>query len=100
MLEPARGGRPRLVSKRTDPDLPVDTTTRIETMMRITRGIATLSVAGLALAGLTACSSDDADKDTSAVTTTDAAEETTEASEEPSEEPTEEESEEATDCQQ
>ncbi|ACZ20122.1 hypothetical protein Sked_01500 [Sanguibacter keddieii DSM 10542] len=65
--------------------------------MRITRGIATLSVAGLALAGLTACSSDDADKDTSAVTTTEAAEETTEASDEPTEEPTEEESEEATD---
>lgn len=61
--------------------------------MRITRGIASMTVAGLALAGLAACSSDDSDKETSTVTTSDAAEETTEATEEP----TEEESEEATD---
>lgn len=75
----------------------VDLQTRIETIMRITRGIASLTVAGLAVAGLAACSSDDSDKDTSVITTTDATEETTEASDEPTEEPTEEESEEATD---
>ncbi|ACZ20123.1 hypothetical protein Sked_01510 [Sanguibacter keddieii DSM 10542] len=57
--------------------------------MRITRGIASLTVAGLALTGLAACSSDDADTETTATATTDAAEETTEATDEPSEEPTE-----------
>lgn len=65
--------------------------------MRITRGIASLAVAGLTVAGLAACSSDDSDKDTSVITTTDATEETTEASDEPTEEPTEDESDEATD---
>lgn len=65
--------------------------------MRITRGIASLAVAGLTVAGLTACSSDDSDKETSVITTTDATEETTEASDEPTEEPTEDESDEATD---
>jgi hypothetical protein len=69
--------------------------------MRITRGIASLTVAGLALAGLAACSSDDSDKDSSSILATDSAEETTEASDEPTEEPseeaTEDESDEATD---
>lgn len=74
-------------------DLRVDPPTRIESIMRITRGIASMTVAGLALAGLAACSSDDSDKETSTVETSDAAEETTEATEEP----TEEESEDATD---
>ena len=58
--------------------------------MRITRGIASLTVAGLALTGLAACSSDDADAESSPVVTTDAAEETTE-------EPTEDSSDEAED---
>lgn len=58
--------------------------------MRITRGIASLTVAGLAVAGLAACSSDDSDKDSSSVvTTTKAKEETTKASDEPTEDPTE-----------
>ena len=57
--------------------------------MRITRGIASMTVAGLALAGLAACSSDDGDAVSSTVTTSDAAEETTEATDEPTEEETE-----------
>ena len=65
--------------------------------MRITRGIASLTVAGLALTGLAACSSDDSSAEETTVATTEPAEETTEATDEPTEEPTEDASDEATD---
>ncbi len=65
--------------------------------MRITRGIASLTVAGLALTGLAACSSDDSSAEETTVATTEPAEETTEATDEPTEEPTEDATDEATD---
>jgi hypothetical protein len=67
--------------------------------MRTTRGIATLTIAGLALAGLAACSGDDSDAETttSAAATTEAPEPTDDVTEDATEDASDDASEDAND---